>query len=135
MKGFSLIELLIAVAVTAILATIAYPSYTQYVQQSRRSQVIANLSGMAQWLERQYSNSNQYPPASDTDLVALISAAETNWYTVAYTVTTTNSRRVGYSLTATAQGQQAQDVEKGTACSSLTFTSIGNQTPAACWNG
>lgn len=137
-QGFSLIEVMIAVAIVAILATIAYPSYTKYVQKTRRAEVISNMSTMAQWLERWYSKNNQYPSADNaTDAAAVSSAtdaAATTWYTVAITFTQTNGRNTGYTITATAQSNQADDSESGTSCSTLQLTALGNQTPADCWN-
>ena len=59
-QGVTLIELIITVAIIGILAAIAFPSYEKYVQRTHRSEVIANMSEMAQWLERQYSKNNQY---------------------------------------------------------------------------
>jgi len=60
MRGFTLIELMITVAIVAILAAVAYPSYTEYIARSRRSDAKAVLLETAQWIERQYTVSNAY---------------------------------------------------------------------------
>ena len=60
-SGFTLIELMITVAIVAILAAIAYPSYTEYVQRSHRADARVALASAAQWMERQYTTSNAYP--------------------------------------------------------------------------
>lgn len=60
-RGFTLIELMITVAIVAILAAIAYPSYVQYVQRSHRADAGAALASAAQWMERQYTTNNVYP--------------------------------------------------------------------------
>ena len=64
-NGFTLIELMIAVAIVAILAAIAYPSYTEQVARSRRGDGQAALLETAQWIERQYTISNAYNKKGD----------------------------------------------------------------------
>ncbi|MDY7117389.1 type IV pilin protein [Halomonas sp. SSL-5] len=58
--GFTLIELMIAVAIVAILASIAYPSYTSYVQKTRRTDAMSSLMQTAGQLERCYTVTNDY---------------------------------------------------------------------------
>ncbi len=58
--GFTLIELMIAVAVIGILASIAYPSYTRYVERSRVTDGQAKVMEIASRLERCYTVTNDY---------------------------------------------------------------------------
>lgn len=58
--GFTLIELMIVVAIIGILAAIAYPSYIQYVQRSNRAQLKAIMLENAQILERFFTEANAY---------------------------------------------------------------------------
>lgn len=58
--GFSLIELMIAVAILAIIAAIAIPSYTSYVDRGKRAEARAALLDIAARQERFYSNNRQY---------------------------------------------------------------------------
>ena len=51
-QGFTLIELMITVAVVGILAAIAYPSYNEHVRKTRRADARAVLLVSAQWMER-----------------------------------------------------------------------------------
>ncbi len=59
-KGFTLIELMITVAIVAILASIAYPSYKEYVAKSRRAEARSVLMAAQQWMERFYSENYRY---------------------------------------------------------------------------
>lgn len=63
-KGFSLIELMIVVAVIGILAGIAYPSYQEYIARARRADAKTVLLENAQFLERFYSQNGTYVGAT-----------------------------------------------------------------------
>lgn len=72
-RGFSMIELLIAVAIVAILAGVAYPAYTEHTKKTRRTEIAALLVEEAQRLERFHSRSGQYsdspgPPAHEYEV-------------------------------------------------------------------
>lgn len=53
--GFTLIEVMIAVAIVAILASVAYPSYIEYVARGHRTQLKTQMQAAQQWMERRYS--------------------------------------------------------------------------------
>ena len=59
-RGFTLIELMITVAVVGILAAIAYPSYQEFVAKSKRAGGKAVLSMGQQWMERFYTENFSY---------------------------------------------------------------------------
>ncbi len=59
-SGFTLIELMIVVAIVAILAAIAYPNYQSQVQKSRRGDAKAVMLENAQFLERNYTMSGRF---------------------------------------------------------------------------
>lgn len=64
-KGFTLIELMIVVAIVGIIAAIAYPSYQDHVRKTHRSLAQADLMELAQWMERQYAGNFSYLDNSD----------------------------------------------------------------------
>jgi type IV pilus assembly protein PilE len=72
-RGFTLIELMIAVAIVAILAAIAIPSYTDYVRRGRLTDAISKLSAMRVKMEQYFQDNRVYngvPPACDPASIA-----------------------------------------------------------------
>ena len=62
-RGFTLIEIMIVVAVIAILTAIAYPSYLESVRKSRRAEARAQLMEAAQYMQRFYSQNDSFKRA------------------------------------------------------------------------
>lgn len=113
-RGFTLIELMVAVAIVGILAAVAYPSYTSFIQRSRRADAAAVITMVVQAQERYRSNRNAY--ASELSDLGLTSA---NLAKIAknYSVSLSGAGASGYQVTATVKrdGSQAND----TACWTL----------------
>jgi type IV pilus assembly protein PilE len=74
-RGFTLIELMITVAIVGILASIAYPAYTQHVRRGKIVDAIGELSTMRVRLEQHYQDNRNYGSTATTCGVALPSKA------------------------------------------------------------
>lgn len=72
--GFSLIELMIAVAIVGIIAAVAYPSYTSQIEKGRRAECRSGLLKTMQEQERYYTQFNQYVAFTSGSTTAVISA-------------------------------------------------------------
>jgi type IV pilus assembly protein PilE len=70
--GFTLLELMIVVAIVAILSAIAYPSYSHYVIKTRRTAAKACLSEFSNFMERYYTTNLRYDQSSDTTPVPIV---------------------------------------------------------------
>ncbi len=123
--GFTLIEVMIVVAIVGILAAIAYPQYGQYVQQSRRADARLALLEQVQMMER--CNSTRYSYANCT--LSLTESPE-KYYDM--TLEKTEST---FKITATGKDAQAND----TTCKVMTLDHRGARTPSPdttrCWPG
>ncbi|MGJ8686338.1 MAG: type IV pilin protein [Spongiibacteraceae bacterium] len=121
--GFSLIELLIAVAIVSILAAVAYPSYQNQVAKARRNEATNALLTGAQALERYYSTNGRYTTtaAGNTLPVVYVTKVPENgnaYYNIAPTGTPTSNT---FSLKATRAGLQAGD-----GCGNFTMDETGD---------
>ncbi len=75
-KGFTLIELMIVVAIIGVLAAVAYPSYKEYVARSRRAEARTILVASQQWMERFYTENFRYDKTSAATPVAVTDASQ-----------------------------------------------------------
>lgn len=127
MRGFSLIEAMIAVAVVAILAGIAYPSYQEYVRRARRSAAQSFILDVASRQQQHLVDLRSYAP----DLVTLNLVATSDvapYYDFA--TAPVAGPPPGFTVTATPKGTQVSDK-----CGTLTLNQAGAKGAQAtsCW--
>jgi len=123
--GFSLVELMIVVAIVAILVALALPSYTRYVRKANR--------GEAQSLLLNWANNQEIWRANDVDY-----AADTEISVPThdkYTFRIDDRAATTYTLvaTATAGTDQVNDTERGNPCTPMTLDQSNAKTHADCW--
>lgn len=135
--GFTLIELMMTVAIVAILAMVVLPSYQNNIRKSRRTEAKSALLDLAGREERYFSTTNQYT----NDLKVLgYSSSSTQTMNIGngyYSVTVTADNTVNppiFSIGATPVGGQVND----TTCSSFGIDQTGKQTDSTgtaltCW--
>lgn len=127
--GFTLIELMIVVAVIAILAAVALPAYSSYIAKARRGTAQACLIEASQYMERYYTNHLTYENAV---LPNCTETANSNHYTQQIVAGSLGAS--SYTIETVPQGRQAS-IEKN--CGKMTVDQSGARTreltAGDCW--
>ncbi|OGB21583.1 MAG: prepilin-type N-terminal cleavage/methylation domain-containing protein [Burkholderiales bacterium RIFCSPLOWO2_02_FULL_57_36] len=134
-RGFSLIELMVVVAIVGILAAIAYPSYIEYVNRGKRAEAKAALMEGAQLLERYFAVQGTYLDAAN-NLAAVFPTVVGNAGSAAYNIAVSgNPTATSFLLEAKRANSMAAD-----ACGDFRVSHTGAQTlvnasrsAAECW--
>lgn len=121
-NGFTLIELMIAVAIVALLAAVAYPSYQEQIAKAKRADAASALMTGAQALERFYTSNGSYLDANG-DLAAVFPTQSPESGTAFYTISATALTANSFTLRATRTGSMAGD-----RCGNLQLNSAGART-------
>lgn len=129
--GFSLTELMVALAVAALLASIAYPSYVAHVQRGRRADGTQALVELGQALERHASERGTYAGATLGPTGLFPDTSSGGHYALAITAASAD----GFTITAEPRGVQASDP-----CGTLRYNHLGEKSvvsgrfsATACW--
>lgn len=147
-RGFSLLEIVIAVAILAIVVSVAIPTYDGYITRARRSDAKTSLVELAQLQETYYADNNIYA----ADIAALKAEGygfkkdgTATWYSKEgyYVLSVNNADRRNFTITATARagdGQYAQEKRENrmyTKCLTFSITAQGKKTSTPntddCW--
>jgi len=136
MRGITLIELMIVIAILGLLSAIAIPSYSQYVRKAHRTDAMRELMDLGAMQERFYAQNSTY--TSNINTAAGLNLGRTTSADGHYNLTsaagTTGSIATSYALSATPIGSQADDTD----CNVLSVNSLGQRTGSGtlgndCW--
>ena len=130
-SGFTLVELMIVVAIVGTLVLIAYPSYLDSVRKSNRVEGQTELMDVAQRLQKCFTANGKYNDAATCSAYKSVSA--TPYKTPGngfYEITISEPTATTYKLTATAKlVPQTADTD----CVKMTVDHKGETLPAVCW--
>ena len=136
-RGFTLIEVMIVVAIVGILSALALPSYNEYIRRGHRAEARAALLQGAQWMERAATATGTYPLTAS--FPTTLTTMQSGRYTVAVASPPASAASgAAFTLTATPAGGQVGDK-----CGSYTLTHSGVRGAASaasgalvteCWN-
>ncbi len=124
-RGFTLMELMITVAVIGILAAVGYPAYLDQIRKARRAEAQAALMNISARQQQMLLDTRSYA----TTIGALnITIPNTVLQTYAVTLTVGTATVPTFTATAAPSGSQAADT-----CGALSINQVGTKSPSSCW--
>ena len=130
-SGFTLIEVMIVVAIIAILSAVAYPSYQDSIRRSARADAQADMMELVQRSERFFTQNNRYDQTRAAVAYALPFSQSPRTGGAKYNFTFVSAAPgQAYTLTATPAGGQVADT-----CGTLSINQLGVSLPAQGTNG
>ncbi|MBI3381243.1 MAG: type IV pilin protein [Aquabacterium sp.] len=138
-RGFTLVELMIVIAIIGILGALAYPSYTNNVARGRRADAQKALLEASQFMQRYYVANNSYADSNGQPptLPGTLTTTRQSSGGIVYDVAVTAANQQGYTIKATpsSTGLMARDE-----CGTFVLESSGrrslessNKTAGECW--
>jgi type IV pilus assembly protein PilE len=122
-RGFTLLELLITVAIAAILASIAYPSFMDAIRKGRRAEAVESITRIQQAQEQWRTRHSSYTEDLGDTGLRIPEVTPNGYYKLTVDVPNDALSASQYMITATAAGKQAAD----TKCAFLSMTVAGGQ--------
>ncbi|MDM0072856.1 type IV pilin protein [Variovorax sp. J2P1-59] len=134
--GFTLMEIILVVAIVAILAGLALPNFQEHLRRGKRSDARLGLLRAAHWLERAATAAGRYP-VDAADFPDMLKSVPSGHYAIQFEPA--DAQGSGYTLTAIPQGDQAADRCGGftlgqTGLRGLASASASDDLKAECWN-
>jgi type IV pilus assembly protein PilE len=133
MRGFTLIEAMIVVAILGIIVAFGYPSYRDQVMKSRRADGMAALLELADRMERHYSDAGTYKQSDGTNTV--LGDVFPGFSSDYYTLSIVSQDNISFKVRSAPKGSQLKDK-----CGTFELTSQGVQSVSGgslskddCW--